>query len=397
MFLGIGCSRLLVPVSDLIIGNRHNQFIIKFMKVSVVSISKNEEPFIERWLMSALDADEIVLVDTGSTDNTVQLFKDLCNQNNINGKVYEISVVPWRFDTARNTALSLISSDTDWVVNLDIDEILCDGWKDKLIDCLEENTEATRIRYKYVWSWNDDGSPAVEFFADKIHKRFNYSWKHPVHETVTYVGDDEEILLDSLIQIDHHPDANKSRSHYLPLLELAIKESPNDDRMRHYYARELYYYSKFDLAISEFKNHLAMKNATWKPERSMSMIYISKCLHVLDKKEEAIEWARHATAENPSARESWMTLAEISHFANLHKDTVFACLKAFEIESHSMVYMSDPKAWGPYLYDIGSVSAYIAGNPTLAIKWAKIALEFDSTNDRIKSNLKKMLKDQENT
>ena len=50
------------------------------MKVAVYSISKNEEQFVERWAESAKEADMILLADTGSTDNTVQLAKDISLQ-----------------------------------------------------------------------------------------------------------------------------------------------------------------------------------------------------------------------------------------------------------------------------------------------------------------------------
>ena len=45
------------------------------MKVAVYAISKNEEKFVERWVNSMSEADEIYVADTGSTDNTVELLK----------------------------------------------------------------------------------------------------------------------------------------------------------------------------------------------------------------------------------------------------------------------------------------------------------------------------------
>ena len=45
------------------------------MKIAVYAISKNESQFVERFCKSAVDADLIVIADTGSTDNTVELAK----------------------------------------------------------------------------------------------------------------------------------------------------------------------------------------------------------------------------------------------------------------------------------------------------------------------------------
>ena len=46
-------------------------------KVCVYAISKNEEKFVERWVNSMKEADEIYVLDTGSDDNTVSKLKEL--------------------------------------------------------------------------------------------------------------------------------------------------------------------------------------------------------------------------------------------------------------------------------------------------------------------------------
>ena len=50
------------------------------MKIIVYAICRNEEKFIERWYESMKEADEIYVLDTGSTDNTVKLLLE----NNVN-------------------------------------------------------------------------------------------------------------------------------------------------------------------------------------------------------------------------------------------------------------------------------------------------------------------------
>ena len=44
-------------------------------KIVVYAICKNEEKFVERWIKSMSEADEIYVLDTGSTDQTVTLLK----------------------------------------------------------------------------------------------------------------------------------------------------------------------------------------------------------------------------------------------------------------------------------------------------------------------------------
>ena len=49
---------------------------MKKLKICVYAISKNEEKFVDRWYESMKDADEIYVLDTGSTDNTISLLKE---------------------------------------------------------------------------------------------------------------------------------------------------------------------------------------------------------------------------------------------------------------------------------------------------------------------------------
>ena len=47
------------------------------LKINVYAIAKNEEQFVKRWVNSMKEADNIYVLDTGSTDNTVKLLKEL--------------------------------------------------------------------------------------------------------------------------------------------------------------------------------------------------------------------------------------------------------------------------------------------------------------------------------
>lgn len=94
---------------------------MKKYKICVYAICKNEEKFIERWYKSIKEADYIVVLDTGSTDNSIKKFKEL-------GIKYETKTInPWRFDIARNESLKLIPEDTDICICLDLDEIMLPG------------------------------------------------------------------------------------------------------------------------------------------------------------------------------------------------------------------------------------------------------------------------------
>ena len=77
------------------------------LKIVVYAISKNESSFVDRWYESMKEADEIYVLDTGSTDDTVDKLKS----HGINVKTEKI--IPWRFDVARNKSLEMVPFDTD--------------------------------------------------------------------------------------------------------------------------------------------------------------------------------------------------------------------------------------------------------------------------------------------
>ena len=72
------------------------------MRVAVVSIMKNEAKHVARWAESCKDADYRILLDTGSTDDSVAI-AEACGVT-----VHHQTFNPWRFDVARNHLLDLI-------------------------------------------------------------------------------------------------------------------------------------------------------------------------------------------------------------------------------------------------------------------------------------------------
>jgi glycosyltransferase involved in cell wall biosynthesis len=81
--------------------------------VCVYAICKNEAKFVPGWIESMREADSIVVLDTGSTDETVCLLEEG------GAKVTREIISPWRFDTARNRSLELVPEEADICVCTD--------------------------------------------------------------------------------------------------------------------------------------------------------------------------------------------------------------------------------------------------------------------------------------
>lgn len=341
------------------------------MKIAVYTIAKNEEQFVQRWAESCAEADYRFILDTGSEDNT----RSLAAENGVHNRIRVFE--PWRFDHARNHALSLLPEDIYICIALDMDEVLQPGWRQAL-ESIPAGT--TRPRYKYVWSWNEDGSEGLVYGGDKIHARHGYQWKHPVHEVLKpTAGVEVQHWVDGL-QIHHHPDHSKSRTQYLPLLELAVKEDPRDDRNQFYLAREYFFNGRYELAQYHFNQHLSLSQ--WHPERAASRRYIAKM------RPEAREHHLYqAIAEDRFRRESWVDLAKHYYDIKDWKACYHTCHMALAITEKPLDYLCDADAWGWLPHDLLAISAYHLGYKVEAAQHGDIALSLKPGDDRLKANL----------
>lgn len=348
------------------------------MKICVYAISKNEEKFVNRWVNSMKEADEIYCLDTGSTDNTKELLE------NMGVKVTRKIIDPWRFDVARNISLELVPEDTDICICTDLDEVFLPGWRKKLEEQWTKN--ATRARYNYNWRLDKNNNPLVNFNIEKIHTRHNYKWTHPVHEVLTFTGELENIITLKDITVNHYPDTTKSRSSYLPLLELSIEEDPEDDRNMHYLGREYMYYERWNEAIITLKKHLDLKKATWKDERAASMRFISRCYKNLKNYTEARNYLDKAIKEAPHLRDGLIEKAILEYELKNYEEVERLCLKALQIKSHEKTYINEPFSWDNTVYDLLAISCYHLKKFNYAIYFNNLAIDMDPTNSRLLNN-----------
>jgi glycosyltransferase involved in cell wall biosynthesis len=345
-------------------------------KIAVYTIALNEEQFVERWYESAKEADYLLIADTGSTDGT----RETAIKLGIN--VIDVTVRPWRFDDARNASLAALPADIDMCVQLDMDEILLPGWREEIENAV--NQGATRIRYNYTWNWKDaeETIPSTIFGGDKIHARHGYRWKHPVHEVIAPYGNTVEKQIWTQLSIHHHPDNAKSRSQYLPLLEMSVTENPYDDRNAYYFARELYFHGIYDRAAKEFLRHLDLPNAKWPPERAASMRYLAKI--DADNRE---SWLIKAHIEAPWRREALVELAQHFYYLESWASCLHFAEKALEITEKPLDYLCEDFAWGYLPWDLAAISSYYDGNLDKAFTYGSKALSLEPNNQRLQRNM----------
>lgn len=350
-------------------------------RVCVYAICKNEEAFVDRWMDSMGEADLVVVTDTGSSDRTVEKLRAR------GAVVYEEEVKPWRFDVARNLSLSHVPEDVEICVCTDLDEVFLPGWRERVEQAWEPGT--TMGKYLYNWSLKPDGTPDVQFNYFKIHSRKSFRWVCPVHEVLQYVGEgpSSTIYIDGVV-LNHYPDHTKSRGSYLPLLEMAVEEDPQNDRMTYYLGREYMYAAEWNQCISTLTRYLTLPSAVWNEERCAAMRWIAKSYYRLGNLKMAFAYYYKAFAEAPHMRDAYAEFARMAYELNDWNAVLFAVSEAQKITQRSPTYVNMGYAWDSTLDDLCAIACYRLGLYTKSLEHAKKALEMDPENLRLQNNLK---------
>jgi glycosyltransferase involved in cell wall biosynthesis len=345
------------------------------VKIAVCAIAKNEAEFIPRFCKSAKEADLILIADTGSTDGLPEVAREH------GAEVHHICITPWRFDLARNAALALLPRDIDIVISLDIDELLQPGWREE-IERVWVPGVTTRLRYMFDWGCG------IQFFYEKIFARHGYFFHHPCHEYPVPDGRIEEVWAQTnMLLAVHKPDPTKSRGQYMDLLELSVKEDPDCPRNAFYYARELSFHARWQDSIDACNSYLKLPRATWQNERCYAYRVMGRCYNELGNWEEAEKAFQMAASEAPNTREPWCELAMLNYRQARWEECFAYSMRTLRIKDRLQVYTCDPAVWGYQPHDLAAISAWNLGLKDVALEQAKIAVELEPNDQRLKNNL----------
>lgn len=149
-------------------------------KISVFVISKNEEKRIGRCLESVTWADEIILLDSGSTDGTLDIAKKFTDKIYVNAD--------WKgFGPQKRLAESYSSN--DWVLALDADEVVSDALRDEIIAAVSTADEKTVFRLNRLTYFCGKFINHSGWHPDRIVRLYNKKHYHYndafVHEAVS--------------------------------------------------------------------------------------------------------------------------------------------------------------------------------------------------------------------
>lgn len=360
-------------------------------KICVYAICKNEEQFVNKWLESMKEADYIVVLDTGSEDNTYELLKN-------DERVYRTEqkiISPWRFDTARNESMKLIPEDANILVCTDLDEVLEPGWAQVLRDKWIEGFHL-RATYKYAWAHNESGEPTTIFQYDKIHSR-DWVWNFPVHEMLVRKNDllngsyyiDQTLMVFDEIYLHHYPDRSKSRSSYLPLLELRKSEHPEDYYGKIYLAHEYYYRGFYGKAIAELQDILDNYADKYSElERASCYLFMGDSYRELKDYASCITAYQQAILIDNTYREPYINLAVVLNEIGYYHQAIGVIDDCLEKTYRHYNWLERGTTWTHEPYDALAVSYYWIGDYNKSLINIYKALYYCPNDERLLINLR---------
>ena len=215
------------------------------MTLSVCLIVRDEEDVIARCLSCVKKfADEIIVVDTGSSDFTVEEVKKFTD------KIYFFN---WQddFSAARNFAFE--KATCDYVMWLDADDVITAENCTHIRNLVENGT--FDMAYLVYASAFDGDTPTFKYNRERIFKRSgNYRFSGAVHEAVIPHGN----IVYSEARIDHKKIKSGDSMRNLKIYQKQIVRGiPLDERSKFYYGRELMYNKMYREASAVLENFLS--------------------------------------------------------------------------------------------------------------------------------------------
>jgi glycosyltransferase involved in cell wall biosynthesis len=148
-------------------------------KISIFIISYNEENIISKCLEKLYWADEIIVIDSGSTDKTVSICES-----------YGAKVIYQKFENfGKQKQYALSQTNNDWVLNLDADEVLSDNLIEE-IKSLNFFSNGYKIKFNHVFMNKifKYGNESNRLILRLFNKNFGKYNELDVHEFIEIKG-----------------------------------------------------------------------------------------------------------------------------------------------------------------------------------------------------------------
>ncbi len=250
-------------------------------------IVKNEEKVLPRLFRSVKDCiDYYVIVDTGSSDDTIQLIQREMAGHGIDGEVHEREWVNFGVNRQQALELAVAADRADWLLFVDADEelgVADPKFYERLVPGVTYDLEKHHGNVRY----------AVPHLIDVRQTRWR--WEGPVHNYLVQLdGEKRRARLDDIWIVYHSGEGAKSHGvtteqKYLrdaKLLEEELAQHPENARSQFYLAQSYRHAGHPDQAYQAYAKRTTMKG--WAEETFMAQLEMGRISVLLDRPEETV-------------------------------------------------------------------------------------------------------------
>jgi glycosyltransferase involved in cell wall biosynthesis len=232
-------------------------------------IVKNESKVLKRLIDSCINIiDYYVIIDTGSTDDTIELLNKLLKKKK--GEMHQRPWVNFGFNRTELMALSYGKADYILLADADNEYIIRNFDKNVLV------SDYYYLKYEGSLSWMN-----IFIVKGDIH----WYYKGHVHEYIVVNGYSNGGCIDS-IKIIHHGDGGNPNRDDIKILLNAIKEDPDDARNYFYLAQSYKDVGDYANALIYYKKRILMDG--WNEEVFYSLYQSGLMLYNLGEIDKAI-------------------------------------------------------------------------------------------------------------
>ena len=247
--------------------------------ISLCMIVKNEEAHLEKCLLSVKNSvDEIIVVDTGSTDATKEIARRFTH------KIFDFIWVD-DFSKARNFAFEQATK--DYILWLDADDVLLEVDQIKLRQLKETiNPSIDSVMMQYHTGFDSRGRATFSYYRERLVKRERqFRWKEAVHEYLEVSGN----ILQSDIAITHTKTGGVSTGRNIAIYERLLSNGGQlSPRGVYYYARELKDAKRYKDAI-QFFNRFLDDGKGWIEDNITACMALADCYEEQNQRDEQLK------------------------------------------------------------------------------------------------------------
>jgi glycosyltransferase involved in cell wall biosynthesis len=357
-------------------------FTLRQVKLSLAMIVRDEAETLGRILAEAAQfCDELVVVDTGSTDGSQDIAK------NAGARVFDFE---WIDDFAAARQCAFDACQGEWIIWLDADDSIAPEVQERMRQAkdqlLTRDVDAIYTPYRYHFD-PDTGQCTFSFNRERIVRRVpGLRWVGAVHEAIEIPG--TRLVQRDDLYIEHRPDPQKTlrrAGRNLRIIEKAVQGGDRSSRSLYYYACELRDAGRDEEALAAYRDYLDDPGINW--EEYAARLSMSECARRCGRDEEAIDLLFSAVRLDPSRSEAFLGLGKVHFDLSQWEQAVSYYAAAASATRPAAGFVSDfDYTWRPW--DYLGVCLANSGRHAEAIKATMRSLQLGNPDrDRLRQNL----------